>query len=72
MILTDESGRPIEKPEVPTSPATTEQTIKYLHALHAYNDQVAKVAVGAFNRKLRTSLRKKQLAEFRSAFEASL
>lgn len=49
MILTDESGVPIEAPVSPGFDATVEEKISYIRARHAYNDRVTSVANRAFD-----------------------
>jgi hypothetical protein len=59
-ILTDGRGRPIERPESPAPGATLEDCLAYIRAVHAYNDQVADLANGAFDVAFRRSMKKSE------------
>ncbi len=47
-ILTDEHGRPIERPERPGYDASFEERTAYLEAMYAYNDKITDLANRAF------------------------
>lgn len=52
-ILTYADGRPIPRPE----PEDYDSSLAYLRAVHAYRDEVARVANSAFDERLRRALR---------------
>jgi hypothetical protein len=58
MILTDASGRPLEKPEPPSVDAPIDEKIAYLRAHAAYNDAVSSAANRAFAKAFRKAVRK--------------
>ena len=49
-ILTDGTGRPIERPSAPPPSASIEEKIVYVHAWHAYTDAVTDCANRAFHK----------------------
>lgn len=62
-ILTRADGTPIERP----APEDFGSAVEYMRAFHAYRDEVAKVANGAFDTQLKLSLRGPKSGE---SFEA--
>jgi hypothetical protein len=58
MILTDAKGRPIPKPEREDFSAGLPGDLAFLDARHAWRDEVALVANGAFDDAFRAALRR--------------
>lgn len=57
-IYTDESGRPIPRPEAPPEGAGIEDRIAFIDALHAYHNKVTDIANRAFDEAFRKALRR--------------
>jgi hypothetical protein len=57
LIVVDEEGRPIPKPERAEFPEGAEGDVEYLRVFHAWRDRVAGLAVSGFNRAWREATR---------------
>jgi hypothetical protein len=62
-ILTDEHGRPIERPRR----ADFSSDVEFMHAFHAFKDRVANMANAAFAGSFRGHLAQLKAADARSA-----